>query len=350
MAEVRQLDWRVADAELGPRVMVIAEVGVNHDGDAERAAALIEAAADAGADAVKFQLFRPDRLLSKDARLAGYQDGQAADAFALLGALTLPLDVLDKLKAVAHRRGLRFIVTPFSLADVDDLAAVGVDAVKIASPDAVNLPLLHAAAARLGVPMLVSTGTCDLDELGSRRGRGGAGRRAGRCCSASRPTRRRTPTPHSVGSRRSPSGSARRRGTPTTPPRRTPGRWPSRQGAVVLEKHLTHDRGAPGPDHAASLDPAGFGRYVAAVRRAEAMLGPTVKRRLDVERDVAAVSRQSVCTTRDLPAGHVLTRGDLTVKRPGTGVPAARFNEVVGCTLLQAVGADRVVQVDDLDT
>ena len=345
MVGTEQVDWRVADAERGPRAMVIAEVGVNHDGDAERAAALIEAAAEAGADAVKFQLFRPERLLSKDAQLAGYQDGQAADAFALLDVLTLPLDALTRLKGAAHLRGLRFIVTPFSVTDVDDLREVGVDAVKIASPDAVNVPLLDAAAT-LGVPVLISTGTCDIDELGDAAA---AVRRTGgallQCVSA-------YPTPEADAALGGIAALAARFGVPVGYSDHTAaedtGALAVTCGAVVIEKHLTHDRVAAGPDHAASLDPAGFGRYVAAVRRAEAMLGPAVKRRLDVERDVAAVSRQSVCTTRDLPAGHVLTRDDLTVKRPGTGVPAARLDGVVGMRLARAVEAGRVLRDDDL--
>ena len=337
--------YRPATAEHPPRVLVIAEVGVNHDGDADLAASLIEAAADAGADAVKFQLFRPDRLLSKDARLAGYQDGKAADARTLLDGLALSIDALKRLKGAAHARGLRFIVTPFSLADVADLRAVGVDAVKIASPDAVNTPLLDAAA-RLGVPMLISTGTCEIDELDAAadvvRPTGGA---LLQCVSA-------YPTPDADAALGGIAALAARFGVPVGYSDHTiaedTGALAVAAGAVVLEKHLTHDRGAAGPDHAASLDPAGFGRYVAAVRRAEAMLGPTVKRRLDVERDVAAVSRQSVCTTWDLPAGHVLTRDDLAVKRPGTGIPAANLNVLVGRTLARPVEADRVLHQDDI--
>ena len=277
--------------------------------------------------------------------MAGYQDGKAADARALLDGLALSIDALKRLKGAAHARGLRFIVTPFSLADVADLATVGVDAVKIASPDAVNTPLLDAAAG-LGVPLLVSTGTCGLGELDAAadvvRRTGGA---LLQCVSA-------YPTPDADAALGGIAALAAQFGVPVGYSDHTAaedtGALAVACGAVVLEKHLTHHRGAAGPDHAASLDPLGFGRYVATVRRAEAMLGPTVKRRLDVERDVAAVSRQSVCITRDLPAGHVLTRGDLAVKRPGTGIPAANLDALVGRTLARAVEADRVLRDDDL--
>ena len=120
-------------------------------------------------------------------------------------------------------------------------------------------------------------------------------------------------------------------------------------GAVVLEKHLTYDSSAAGPDHAASLEPAGLKRYIDAVRQATAMLGPRRKTQLEIEADVKRVSRQSVCATRDLPAGHVLKREDLTVKRPGTGLPATQFNAVLGKTLKRAVAGNQLLQAADVD-
>ncbi|MEO0514306.1 MAG: N-acetylneuraminate synthase family protein [Planctomycetota bacterium] len=329
-----------------PRVMVIAEVGVNHDGDPTRANQLLRAAADAGADAVKFQLFRPDRLLSAAARLAIYQDGQADDAHALLSTLTLPLDAMADLRGTAKRLGLTFIVTPFSLGDVADLAALDVDAVKIASPDAVNTPLLDAAA-KLGKPMIVSTGTCELDELdAAARVAQATGGALLQCVSA-------YPTPDRAAGL---GGMAAIRdrfpgvavGYSDHTAALDTGALAVAAGAVVLEKHLTHDRAAPGPDHAASLEPPDFTAYVAAVRRASSMLGPATKTCTPRERDVQQVSRQSVCLTRDLPAGHVLTPKDLDVKRPGTGVPASQLSRIVGRTLARAVKADHPLQPDDL--
>ncbi|MEO1237603.1 MAG: SAF domain-containing protein, partial [Planctomycetota bacterium] len=119
-------------------------------------------------------------------------------------------------------------------------------------------------------------------------------------------------------------------------------------GACVVEKHLTHDRGAAGPDHAASVEPEGLAAYVAGVRRAAAMMGPRAKRCTAIERDVRRVSRQSVCVTRDLPAGHTLTAEDLTVKRPGTGLPASVLGELVGRRLARAVAGNRLLRDEDL--
>ncbi|MEM1028042.1 MAG: N-acetylneuraminate synthase family protein [Planctomycetota bacterium] len=335
-----------ADTTHAPRVLVIAEIGVNHDGDVGRADQLLHAAADAGANAIKLQLFRPDRLLSAAARLATYQDGQADDAYALLDALTLPLDHLTDLRATAKALGLQFIVTPFSLDDVADLAALDVDAVKIASPDAVNTPLLDAVAT-LGKPVIVSTGTCELDELDDA-GRIAQATGGGllQCVSA-------YPTPDLAAGL---GGMAALRdrfpgvavGYSDHTAALDTGGLAVAAGAVVLEKHLTHDRAAPGPDHAASLEPADFATYVAAVRRAATMLGPQRKTCTPRERDVHQVSRQSVCVVRDLSAGHVLTREDLTVKRPGTGVPARHLNDAIGRRLARPVKADHPLRHEDL--
>ena len=116
-------------------------------------------------------------------------------------------------------------------------------------------------------------------------------------------------------------------------------------GAAILEKHLTYDRTAPGPDHRASLEPGSLGDYCAMTRsgageRDERMVGGTTKRVLDCEQDVRHVSRQSLTTTRDLETGHVLTRQDLTIKRPGTGIAPYKLSEIVGRTLARDIEAD----------
>lgn len=344
--------FQMADAEHGPRAMVVAEIGVNHDGDAAVAQRLIAHAAAAGADAVKFQLFHPDRLLSNAGLLARYQHGKADDARALLLNLVLDLDTMAMLRDAAHDHGLRFVLTPFSEDDVEDLKSLDVDAVKIASPDAVNKPMLRAAAA-LGLPILISTGTCDLEELGTATESvreletesnpvGGALLH----CVSSYPTPRESAALGGIRAMREalavPVGYSDHTPSPDT------GALAVMAGAVVLEKHLTHDQAAPGPDHAASLPPDGFASYVRKVREAETMHGPIVKQVLDIERDVRKVSRQSVCASRNLPAGHVLTRADLTWKRPGTGIPAAELDRVIGRPLRRAVAVNDLLTWEDL--
>ncbi|HEX7009636.1 MAG TPA: N-acetylneuraminate synthase family protein [Phycisphaeraceae bacterium] len=335
--------FAAATPEAPPRVLVVAELGVNHDGSVERALALVEAARASGADAIKLQYFHPDRLLSRQAMLAIYQQGQAHDMHDLLAGLQLTLEQIERVCQAARAAGLRCVVTPFSPADVQELRGLELDAVKIASPDAVN-PLLYEAAAELGLPMLVSTGTCELDELEPvaallRR------HRAGGCllqCVSSYPTPAEDAAMGAIGM------LGERFGLPVGYSDHTPelisGALAVAAGAVVLEKHFTYDRAAAGPDHAASLDPAGFARYVQMVRQATAMMGPRAKAVLPVEMDVRRVSRQSLCATRDLPAGHVIQREDLTVKRPGTGLPPTQLPRLIGKRLTQPVRANELLQ------
>lgn len=335
-----------ADERLLAKVAVIAEIGVNHDGDAVLAKGLIEAAAAAGVDAVKFQYFHPDRLLSNQAELAVYQQGQAASQRELLAKLALPIDVLAGLVEHAKGCGLAAVVTPFSLEDPAELAGIGLDAIKTASPDAVNTPLLRACAA-LSLPMLISTGTCSLDELAPAaellRGHEAGG--ALLHCVSSYPTPMDEAQLGGVAAMcnalRLPVGYS------DHTPGLTTGALAVSAGAVVIEKHLTHDRSATGPDHAASLDPQQMKQYVANVREAQAAVGRVVKELSDVERDVRRVSRQSVCVVRHLPAGHVLTASDLTVKRPGTGIPASQLNAVVGRQLAIAVQTNDLLKESD---
>ncbi len=343
----RPLAFHPASADRCARVCVVAEIGVNHDGDAGRAAELIDAAARAGADAVKLQYFHPDRLLSNQAELAGYQQGQAASQHELLARLALPQDTLIALGERAQDAGLGFVVTPFSPADADELADAPLSAVKTASPDAVNPPLLERVFA-LGVPVLLSTGTCTLDELADAAARMLAHDAGGvmlHCVSS-------YPTPADDAGLHGMSAIASRFGLPVGYSDHTPltatGGLAAAAGAVVLEKHLTYDRSAPGPDHAASLGPGGFADYVRQVRSAERMLGPIDKSPGRVEADVRRVSRQSVCAVRGLPAGHRLTRTDLTVKRPGTGIPAAQLEALVGRTLSRAVGENDLIRAEDM--
>lgn len=342
-----RLGFLEADAGRPAVVAVVAEIGVNHDGDAEIARRLIDSAASAGVDAVKFQYFRPERLLSEQAELAHYQQGQATSQRALLERLALSIDHLGRLIEFAHGCGLAVVVTPFSPDDPQDLAGLGLDAVKTASPDAVNGPLLEACAA-LGLPMLISTGTCDLAELlpAAALLRGHAVGGAMLHCVSSYPTPMAEAGLGGIGAMidRLNLSVGYSDHTPAT----HTGALAVAAGAVVLEKHLTHDREAAGPDHAASLDPAGMLDYVQRVREAEQALGPRVKQVTEIEWDVRRVSRQSVCALRDLKAGQVLAADDLTVKRPGTGIPAAALQTLIGRRLGRDVGCNHLLMPDDV--
>jgi len=339
--------YRHADHSRPGHVGVIAEVGVNHDGSVDHGLSLIESAAEAGADAVKLQMFSPDRLLSKGAGLATYQRDAAGDARSLLKGLTLGSKAMMQLGDRARALGLKLIVTPFSPGEIETLSDLGVDTVKIASPDAVNTPLLEAVAG-LNKPILVSTGTCELGELEpaasllKNHTPGGA---LLQCVSS-------YPTPTEAAALNGIAVLSERFGLPVGYSDHTQavvtGALAAAAGAVLLEKHITYDRQAQGPDHAASADPAQFAEYVRRVRQAETMLGPRSKSLQEVECDVRKVSRQSVAITGDRPAGHTLSRADLTVMRPGTGIPAKDLKSLVGHTLARPVPANTLLSYDDL--
>jgi N-acetylneuraminate synthase/N,N'-diacetyllegionaminate synthase len=340
----------IRDRQIGPDhpPYVIAEIGVNHDGSVARALELTDAAADAAADAVKLQLFRTDLLMGKAAKLAAYQAGAGeTDPLAMLRRLELSIEAMAQVVGRAHDRGLHAIVTVFSVELVAGAETLAWDAYKSASPDIIHRPLLEAMAAT-GRPMIVSTGASTLDEV-TRAVAWLAG------------ARDRLALLQCVSSYPAPAGAldgiaaiARATGLPTGYSDHTPGVGAGaeavQRGACVLEKHLTYDRRAAGPDHAASLEPGEFARYAEAARSRPigAVGAGGEKRILDCERDVRLVSRQSLTTARDLPAGHTLTRADLTIKRPGVGLEPWRLDDTIGRTLAGPLDADTPLTDRDL--
>lgn len=341
---------KIGDRQIGPghSPYIIAEIGVNHDGSAERAIELVGSAAQAGADAIKLQLFETDRLMGGAARLAAYQkDAGESDPLAMLRRLELGVEQMREIVRRAHGAGVHAIVTVFSTELVEPARALGWDAFKSASPDIVHRPLLTAMA-RSGLPLIVSTGAATLDEV--MRGVGWLSDHRSRlallqCVSS-------YPTPDASAALGGIASIAQATGLPTGYSDHTAstdtGALAVAAGACILEKHLTYDRHAAGPDHSASLEPAGFAEYVRLARRARIMLGRGGKQVLPIERDVRDVSRQSLTTTRALGAGHTLGAGDLTVKRPGGGIEPWRLDEVVGRTLARALDADATLAEEDL--
>jgi sialic acid synthase SpsE len=341
----------------GDRVMVVAELGVNHDGSVARAIELTEAAAVAGADAIKLQVFCADRLMNASAEFAAYQVGvtgstpSTCSGQAGLPQANSPRDMLrryelgddDLRKIVGHARdlGLAVIATPFSPEDVARLVKLDLSAVKIASPDLVNWPLLRAAAA-MGKPLLVSTGAATIDEL--RRSVAWLAQWHAmvallHCVSA-----------YPVGDEWAHVSWIRELATfgwavgySDHATDELAGALAVAAGAAVIEKHLTLDREAPGPDHAASADVAGFGRYVKLIRRAEKLMGHGAKRVLEIERDVRRVSRQSVVARRGIRAGAAIVEADVTVQRPGTGIGAAEFEGVIGRAVQRDIAAGTIL-------
>jgi N-acetylneuraminate synthase/N,N'-diacetyllegionaminate synthase len=335
----------------GEAVLVIAEAGVNHNGDPALARQLVDAAAEAGADAVKFQTFDPALLVKHSARMAAYQRdnlGIERGQLDMLSDLRLDDRELPGLKAYAEARGLVFLSSPFDLGSARLLRDLGVPALKIGSGELTNHPFL-AGLAGLGLPLLLSTGMSTLDECEDAaavvRGNGNPPVAWLHCVSA-------YPAPESSTNLRAMDSLRAALGGPVGLSDHSLGVAVAvagaARGARVIEKHLTLDRTLPGPDHAASLEPGEFASMVGQIRLVESALGDGIKAPAPCELDTIRAARRSLVTTRDLPAGHVLTLGDLTTKRPATGLAPAMLRRVVGRRLARAVEADQTLAHDDL--
>jgi N,N'-diacetyllegionaminate synthase len=334
----------------GP-VLVIAEAGVNHNGDEGLAHRLIDAAAAAHADAVKFQTFDPEALAAHAAPTAEYQraSGEISGQREMLTGLALPSDVWPRLQAHARECGLSFLSTPFDDASARLLDGLDVPAFKVGSGELTNIPFLERLA-RFGRPMLVSTGMADMVEVAAAVDAirlAGNDRLALFHCVSAYPARPEDANLRAMGTMRAAFG------VPTGWSDHTPGiELPiaaTALGASMIEKHITLDRTMTGPDHAASLEPDEFDALVAAVRVSEAALGSGHKVLVDAERPIAEVARRSLHWRGSLPAGHVVTEDDLAALRPGTGLSPARQSEIVGRRTARAVEGGTVVAGGDLE-
>jgi len=325
---------RIGKREVGAGrpCFVIAEVGVNHDGSLDRGLELVEVAAEAGADAVKFQTFRADRLATASAPKAPYQlagTDPEESQLAMLQRLELSPDAHRRLQAAADSAGIEFLSSLFDEESARLLDELGVAAFKIPSGEITNLPLLSHVG-RFGRPLILSTGMADLDEVAAAIGELGA---AGND---------QIVVMHCVSAYPSPPAESNLRAMATMEAAfRKPVGFSDHTlgievalaavalGACVIEKHLTLDRSAPGPDHAASLEPSEFRDMVRGIRSIESALGDGQKRPVPSERATAAVARKSLIAACHIAAGTVLTDEMIALSRPGTGLPPAARGLIV---------------------
>ncbi|HWB52579.1 MAG TPA: N-acetylneuraminate synthase family protein, partial [Tepidisphaeraceae bacterium] len=315
----------------GNSVFIIAEIGVNHDGSLQRAIELVEAARNAGADAVKLQIFQADALVNPSARLADYQRDRVAEnnPVQMLRRYELPaLDLANIVHAIRNA-GMLPLATPFSVTDVEAIAALGLSAVKIASPDVVNYPLLQAAA-KLEKPVIVSTGAATMQELLQTTMwlDDWDVDYALLHCVSSYPTPAESAHLSWIGQLVDAFDVPVGYSDHTT--EIACGAIAVAAGACIVEKHLTYDRDAAGPDHSASSSPEEFAEYVRLIRQAQALCGSGCKHVLPIEEEVRSVSRQSIVAARDLADGHIIQEADLIVQRPGTGIPASKIPQIIG--------------------
>lgn len=323
----------------GDNPWIIAEIGVNHDGVLDTARRLIRAAARAGADAVKFQAFRAEALASADAPLAAYQRRALGSVSQreMLRKLELSAEDLAICRQEARSQALAFGCTPFDLESLRVLVALGVDFLKIGSGDADNLPLLEAARDS-GLPTLVSTGMCDETDVR-------------RILSVFARDRERLALLHCVSAYPAPLAECNLRaltwmgslvervGFSDHTEGDEAATLAVALGATLIERHLTHDRGASGPDHAASLEEAELREYVTRLRRLPQALGDGRKRPMPCEQDVRQVARKSLVAAVDLPAGTLLERHHLDARRPAGGLPPWAVEELAGRVLARNLRA-----------
>jgi len=343
---------QIGPAIIGPGepVYVVAEIGVNHDGDVGVARELIHAAVDAEADAVKFQVFSPDRLVRSDAPTANYQRQaqEGSSQYEMLARLALPHEAFAELAAYAGECGVEFLATPFSVEDLRFLESLGVRALKLASTDIVNGPLLDAAA-RSGLPLILSRGAAEQDEIAAAierfRGAGGRGLALMHCVSS-------YPAPEHEANLAVIHTLAEAFdcavGFSDHTESLTIGGYAAAAGARILEKHLTLGRSQRGPDHTFSLEPAQMAEYIRNIRKAEILLGTGRVMVSPVEREVRQLSRGSVVASRPIYEGDVITVEMLTVKRPGDGISPMAIQQLLGRQARRAIPADSPLQWDAL--
>ena len=317
------------------RTLLIAEAGVNHNGDMHLAHQLIDAAADAGADLVKFQSFVADRLVTPLAQMAEYQSrsmSHESSQHAMLQRLELTREMHEDLIAYCGGRGLGFFSTGFDHESIDLLVDLGVKLFKVPSGELTNLPYLRHVG-RHGKRVLLSTGMASLGEVEAAIN---ALEQAGtpRTLITALHCTTEYPAPMSDVNLRAMMAMGQAFGVSVGYSDHTSGIEvaiaAAALGATVVEKHFTMDRSLPGPDHKASLEPEELKAMVAAVRNVEVALGDGVKRMTDSEAINRPVARKSIVAAVAIRKGDVLSEANLTVKRPGTGLSPMQWDSVVG--------------------
>lgn len=334
------------------KTWIIAEAGVNHNGSLPLAIRLVDAAAAAGADAVKFQTFTPEALASSKAPKAGYQQettDAAESQLAMLRRLALSREDFMTLASHCVARGIAFLSTPFDAASIDLLASMGLETFKIPSGEITNLPYLRKIGG-LKKDIILSTGMASLDEVGAAlRILEQSGTPAERItllhCTTEYPApydevnlramqalRDAFPGIAGVGYSDHTQGIA----IPVAA---------VAMGATVIEKHFTLDATMEGPDHKASLEPGELADMVRSIRQVEAAMGDGVKAPTASEVRNKGVVRKSIVASRDIQAGELLAEDNLTVKRPGTGISPMLWDTVLGIRAPATLAEDDPVPV-----
>ncbi len=333
------------------RTYIIAEAGVNHNGDIDTAIRMIDAVKEAGCDCIKFQTFKTEALVTKAAKRAEYQIANTKNddsQFEMLKKLELGFDDFKILKEHCENVGVDFMSTPFDNESADLLEELGVTKYKMSSGDITNKPLLTYIA-RKNKPMILSTGMCTMDEVVEAVSwieQCGNKQLTLLHCTSNYPTpysevnmnamlTLRDAFPYPVGYSDHTQGIV----IPV---------MAVAMGATVIEKHFTLDRNMEGPDHKASLEPDELREMAKSIRDIESARGDGIKRPTASEMSTREVARKSIVAASDLSKGSVIKEGDLKVKRPGTGLAPKYLDELIGKALTRDVSEEELITLQDV--
>ncbi|WP_314065895.1 N-acetylneuraminate synthase [uncultured Vagococcus sp.] len=327
-------------------VYIIAEAGVNHNGSIERAKELIDKGAEAGVDAVKFQSFKAEKLLTRNAEKASYQKANTnnndENQFDMIKKLELDYDKHEELMNYAQEKGVTFLSSGFDLDSLDLLTDLEIDIFKVPSGEITNLPYLRKIA-KTGKPIILSTGMATMGEIEESlevlRINGAEDITILHCNTE-------YPTPMSDVNLLAMQTIGNAFKIPVGYSDHTLGiEIPVAAvalGATVIEKHFTLDKTMEGPDHKASLEPDELKAMVTAIRNVERALGTGIKTPSDSEKKNKAIARKSIVAKTTIKTGEVLTEDNIDIKRPGTGINPMRWDQVVGSL------ASKDYQIDEL--
>jgi N-acetylneuraminate synthase len=335
--------------EMSERCIVIAEAGVNHNGSLDLAHRLVDVAAQAGADFVKFQTFRTEALVTRTAQKADYQKrttGRTETQFAMLKKLELDENAFRELATYAKAKSIGFLSTPFDIESARFLATLGVSAFKVSSGDLTNIPFLRELAG-MGLPIILSSGMATLGELEDA---------VDACERAGVPIDKLTLL-HCTTEYPAPVEEINLRAMQTIAaafPGATIGYSDHSEGieipiaavamgAQIIEKHFTLDRAMEGPDHKASLEPAELATMVRSIRRVGVALGDGRKRPTASELPNRQIARKSIVAARPIAKGETFSEQNLSVRRPGNGISPARWDSLIGQPAVRDYAQDELI-------
>ena len=330
------------------KVFIIAEAGVNHNGDIDLAKKLVDKASEVGADAIKFQSFRAEKLVTRNAKKAEYQENttdKEESQFEMIKKLELGYEEHQRLINHCRSKGIMFLSSPFDLESIDLLNDLGLEIFKIPSGEITNLPYLRKIG-RLGKKVILSSGMSTLGDIEKAleilRNNGSTDITVLHCNTE-------YPTPiidvnllamntireafkvkvgysdHTLGIEVPIAAVA--------------------LGATIIEKHFTLDKTMEGPDHKASLEPREFKEMVRCIRNIELALGDGIKRITESERKNVNIARKSIVTSRDINKGETFTEANLVIKRPGNGICPMRWDEIIGRVAIRDFREDEMIEI-----